>query len=333
MKEASLYSIGGEKRVRCHLCWNLCSIDDGLRGRCNTRINVSGRLYTLTYGNISAMESRPVEIKPFFHFMPGTTSMTFSTYSCNLSCMWCQNWTSSRSLPRENYRAVPPEEVIKSAIKAGDLSTCASFNEPTLLFEYLLDLFPLAKEAGLRNTMVSNGYMMPKALKSLVDAGLDAINIDVKGDKEVYRRYCGGKSDIHVWRNVRFAAKRVHIEVVSLLVRDVNDDEESVREVVEKHLKYAGSKVPVHFIRYFPAFLFDKPPTDISKLEKAVKIARKEGIEYAYIGNVPGHKFENTCCPQCGALLVKRYHFTPVENRIKNGKCPECGKEIYGIWI
>ncbi|AEA46218.1 AmmeMemoRadiSam system radical SAM enzyme [Archaeoglobus veneficus] len=332
MKEALLYSTGREKRARCHLCWNLCNVEEGERGRCNARLNVSGRLYTLTYGNISAMESRPVEIKPFFHFMPGTTSMTFSTYSCNLSCMWCQNWRLSRTPPPEGYQVVDPEKIVRAAIDAKDRSTCASFNEPTLLFEYLLDLFPLAKEFGLRNTMVSNGYMMPKALKMLINAGLDAINIDVKGSREVYRRYCGGKSDIHVWKNIRFAAKRIHVEVVNLLVRNVNDDEDSIREIVEKHLKYAGDEIPIHFTRYFPAFLFDKPPTDVSKLERAVEIARREGVEYAYIGNVPGHKFENTYCPQCGVLLVQRYHTTVLENRVKNGKCPNCGKDIYGIW-
>jgi len=310
----------------------MCKIGEGEKGKCNARINVSGRLYTLTYGNISAVESRPMEIKPFFHFLPGTTSITFSTYSCNLSCIWCQNWRISRALPPENYELVPPQEIVRRAIKAKDASTCASFNEPTLLFEYLLDLFPLAREHGLKNTMVSNGYMTPKALKMLIDAGLDAINIDIKGNEEVYRDYCGGKSDKYVWKNIELAARKIHVEVVNLLVTDVNDSEDDVIEVVEKHLKYAGSSVPIHFTRYFPAFMFSKPPTAIPKLEKAVEIAKREGIEFAYIGNVPGHRYENTYCPNCKAVLIKRYHFSVIEDRTKNGKCPECGKEIYGVW-
>jgi len=320
------------KDGKCYLCWNMCRIEEGERGRCNVRINVSGELYTLTYGNIGAIESRPVEIKPFFHFMPNTTSITFSTYSCNLSCVWCQNWRIARALPPESYEPVLPEEIVRRAIESGDRSTCASFNEPTLLFEYLLDLFPLAKECGLKNTIVSNGYMTPKALKMLIDSGLDAINIDVKGNEGVYRKYCGGKSDKHVWRNIRIAAKQIHIEVVNLLVTDVNDSEDDVREVVGKHLKYAGDNIPIHFTRYFPAFLFSKPPTSISKLERAVEIAKREGVKFTYVGNVPGHKYENTYCPECGCMLIKRYHFTVLENRVRDCKCPECGMEIYGVW-
>ncbi len=326
--EAKLYR-RTKRGIICQLCWRFCRLSEGQSGFCGVRFVRDGRMYTRTYGNLSALESRPIEIKPFFHFKPGTTSMTFSSYSCNLECPWCQNWRLSRSLPPERGAIVDPEDVVKAALKAGDVSTCASLNEPTLLFEYLLDLFPLAKKAGLLNTMVSNGYMTIAALRELRRAGLDAINIDVKGGDRAYEM-CGGKAE-YVWRVIREAHRLgIHVEVVCLLVTGVSDGEEIVRENVEK-LAEISEEIPVHFTRYFPAFLFDAPPTEIEKLERAVEIARKD-LSYAYIGNVPGHRYENTYCPDCGELLVKRYSVRVLENRLREGCCPKCGREIYGVW-
>ena len=331
MKEAELWKRNNGE-VICQLCWRFCRIKDGQSGFCSARINKRGRLYTLTYGNISALESRPIEIKPFFHFLPGSMSMTFSTYSCNLTCPWCHNWEISKRPPSSSPIKIAIEDLIELALKNGDKSTCASFNEPTLLFEFLLDLFPSAKKRGLRNTMVSNGYMTLKALEMLKDAGLDAINIDIKGDDEVYEKYCRGKAR-HVWRVIERATKiGLHVEVVNLLITDVNDDMDDIRYVVENHLKYAGSNVPIHFTRYYPAFMFEKPKTSIERLETAVEYAKKEGIEYAYIGNVPGHRYENTYCPKCKELLIRRFSYKVMDNRIRNGKCKNCNFEIYGVW-
>jgi len=326
LHRAVLYS-HKNKTVRCYLCWNTCRIEEGERGFCNTRINRNGELFTLTYGNISAMESRPIEIKPFYHFKPSSTSMTFSTYSCNLHCPWCQNWHLSRKPPPGKYLKVEPEFIVEEALRCKDSSICASFNEPTLLFEFLLDLFPAAKKKGLLCTMVSNGYMTPKALKKLVKAGLDAINIDIKGNPEL----CGIRNKKVVWRNVKYALKLcLHVEVINLIVTEINDSDESLDDVIGNHLKYAGEKIPLHFTRYFPAFLFDKAPTKVEILEKAVEKARKNGIEFPYIGNVPNHKYGNTYCPECGKLLVERNR--QIKSKIKEGKCWNCGKRIYGIW-
>ncbi|RKX60723.1 MAG: AmmeMemoRadiSam system radical SAM enzyme [Thermodesulfobacteriota bacterium] len=331
MKEAKLYKTLKNKII-CLLCWRFCKIENNETGFCRTRINKNGKLYTLTYGNISAIESRPMEIKPFFHFKPGRTTLTFSTYSCNLTCPWCQNWHISKTEPPLIYKSVTPEEIVNLALKSGDVGLCASFNEPLLLFEFLLDTFKLAKSMGLVNTMVSNGFMTLKALKLLKEAGLDAINIDIKGNDKVYKNYCGGKAEF-VWKIAQRAVEMgIHVEMVNLLITDVNDDENTISEVVENHLKYVGTKIPLHFTRYYPAYLFNKPPTEIRKLEKAIEIAKKKGIEFVYIGNVPGHRYENTYCPRCGELLIKRYSYKILENKIKNGKCPKCGKEIYGVW-
>ncbi len=322
--------VGNE--IICQLCYHFCRLREGKFGRCKARFVKDGELYTLTYGNVSAMESRPMEIKPFFHFLPGKTAITFSTYSCNLDCPWCQNWHLSKVSPPMSYSVVKPEEVVEKALIFGDVATCASFNEPTLLYEYLLDLFPLAKSRGLFNTIVSNGYMTPSALKELVKAGLDAMNVDLKGDERVYR-LCGGKAK-NVLKTIKTAKKLgVHLEVVCLLITDLNDDEDSVRWVVENHLKYAGAEVPLHFTRYFPAYLFKRPPTPVERIERAIEIAKREGVEFVYIGNVPGHTYENTYCPNCGELLIKRHSFRVIEVRLKNGRCWRCGREIYGFFI
>lgn len=316
--------------LSCKLCWNRCLIRENEIGLCNTRVNINGNLYTLTYGNLSAVESRPIEIKPFYHFLPSSTSTTFSTYSCNLQCPWCQNWHLSKKPPNNQYDEIEPHKVVDVALDNGDSSICASLNEPSLLFEYLLDLFPLARENGLWCTMVSNGYMMPQALKKIVEAGLDAMNFDIKNERSFYH---GDSSEItKIWRNVRYAIKKgVNAEVVKLLVSGIDDNQRAIEEIIENHLKYAGSQIPIHFTRYFPAFMYDEPPTGIEILENTVKMARKEGIEFAYIGNVSGHKYENTYCPQCNKLLIHR-RYNVLENKIIDEQCPQCKKTIYGKW-
>lgn len=317
-----------DRAITCNLCWNRCDIREDEMGLCNTRVNREGDLFTLTYGNLSAAESRPIEVKPFYHFLPSSTSMTFSTYSCNLQCPWCQNWHISREPPPQ-FDRIEPMELVEAALDKGDSSLCASLNEPSLLFEYLLDLFPLAREKGLWCTMVSNGYMMPQALKRLVDAGLNAINVDIKNEEAFYR---SGKGEmVKVWKNVRYAIKKgLHVEVIKLLVTGIDDQQ--ALEVIENHLKYAGAQVPLHFTRYSPAFMYQVPSTRVGILENAVKTARDEGIEFAYIGNVPGHKYENTYCPQCNELLIHRYSHSILQNKITSGQCPHCKKTIYGIW-
>ena len=328
--EAALYrKVGG--KVVCQLCWRFCKLSEGEEGHCKVRRNEGGKLVTKTYGKLSHLESRPVEIKPFFHFLPGSSSMTFSTYSCNLDCPWCQNWSISKTTPPAALRETAPEEVVELAVLMRDRSTCASLNEPTLLYEYLIDVFRLAREKGLKNTMVSNGYISIMALKNLREAGLDAMNVDVKGDKRVYREYCNAEVD-YVWRVVEKAVKLgIHVEVVCLLVSNVVD-REVVKEIVQEHLRRAGSFVPMHFTRYFPAYKFTAPPTKIELLEWAVEFAGKQGVEFTYIGNVPGHRFENTHCPDCGKFLIKRYSYHVIENRVRDGCCPNCGREIYGVW-
>ena len=325
--EAVLYENLSNDVVRCGLCERRCIINNGQRGFCRTRVNIDGKLYALTYGDLSALESRPIEIKPFFHYWPGSTALTFSTWSCNFECQWCQNHHLSRSSP-DPFSAsfTSQEEVLEQAILRGDMGLCGSFQEPTLLTDWVLQLFEAGSRRGLYCCFVSNGYMTLQALRMLRNSGMDGIKIDMKGDADVYRKYCGGVDVEKVWRNIREAKKMgLHVEVVNLVVTGVNDDESCLRWIIERHLKEAGAEMPLHFTRYYPAYKFSNPPTNVETLERAYSIARKEGIQYPYIGNVPGHKFENTYCPECGETLIKRFGYAIVKYRITPEKrCPKC---------
>ncbi|MEM2912487.1 MAG: AmmeMemoRadiSam system radical SAM enzyme [Candidatus Bathyarchaeia archaeon] len=332
IREALFYERTNEGKVKCSLCERRCEIAEGQTGFCKTRKNIGNKLYTLVYGDISAVESRPIEIKPFFHYWPGSTALTFSTWSCNFNCLWCQNFHLSKAIP-EPPKAVyySPEKVVKLALANGDIGLCASFQEPTLLTEWAIQVFRLGKEIGLKYCCyVSNGYMSIEVMKKLQEAGMDGLKIDLKGDREVYEKYCGGADVEKVWRNIREAKNMgLHVEVVNLVVSGVNDREETLQWVIEKHLENAGPETPLHFTRYFPAYRFNNPPTKVETLEKAYKMARKAGVWYPYIGNVSGHKYENTYCPNCGEKLVKRYGYYILKYAVTSEKkCPKCGTEI-----
>lgn len=330
VRPSPLYEKVGQESVKCKVCERRCVIAPGKRGACGTRANIKGSLYTLNYGNLSALESRPIEIKPFFHLWPGSTAMTFSTWSCNFSCPWCQNWHLSRALPEPGKdKYIPPERVVELALRAGDEGVCASFNEPLMEFEYTLELFKIAKERGLYTTYVSNGYMTLEALDMLVKAGLDGLKVDIKGDDKVYREVLGARVEIP-WRNAEKALKMgVHVEIVYLMVTGLSDREEVVEDVVENHLKHVGEATPLHVLRYFPAYKYSAPPTPLERIEWAWKYARRQGIKYVYVGNVRGHPGENTYCPRCGKPVIKRLGPYVVDYKLEKGhKCPYCGEVI-----
>ncbi len=318
-------------KVRCGICERRCQISPGMRGFCRTKANISGDLYTLAFGDISALESRPIEIKPFFHYHPGSTALTFSTLGCNFRCPWCQNHHLSRNEPEPKMgNFVPPIEMVGKALRYGDLGLCVSFQEPTLLFEYCLKVFPLAREKGLYNCFVSNGYQTESALDMLFGSGLDGLKIDIKGDKQVYEKHCGEVDVDRIWRNAQKARKMgLHVEIVNLLVTDENDDENCIDNVIDNHLKYLDDEVPLHFTRYHPTHKFHNPSTKIDVLERAYESAKKKGIRFPYLGNVHGHEYENTYCPDCGKMLVKRYRHRVIKYRItKDKKCDGCASEI-----
>jgi len=329
VRRAQLFKKLPDERVQCNLCERRCKIKPNTTGFCKVRKNIGGELHTLVYGDVSSISANPIEKKPFYHFWPGSVALTIGTWSCNQTCPWCQNFSLSKFPPnpsRANY--IAPEDFVKQALRERCQGISISFNEPTLMFEYSLDVFKLVYARGLYNTYVTNGYFTLEALRMLHDAGLDALCIDVKGDAAAVRKYCGADVDV-VWRNVREGKKLgIHVEVVNLVIPSVNDKEEQLRELARRHLREAGKETPLHFTAYYPAYKFDAPPTPVATLERAHDIAMSEGVEFVYLGNVPGHRYENTYCPRCGGLLIKRFGLELLESNLGDNRCPRCGREI-----
>ncbi len=332
-KEAILQESLGQE-VRCLTCEKKCIISEGATGFCKTRKNIGGKIYTLVYGEISSLSANPIEKKPFYHFFPGSKALTVGTWGCNFTCPWCQNYEISK-FPEKIGKGIylSPEKFIELIKIYNCQGTSISFNEPTLLLEYSLDVFKLAKYYGYYNTYVTNGYMTEKALFLLIEAGLDAMNIDIKGDERVVAHYCGADVE-KIWRNARIAKEKgIWIEITTLIIPGVNDSEEILRNIAKRIKNELGKDTPWHVNRYFPAYKFEwesyHPPTSLETLEKARYIGKDEGLEYVYCGNVPGHFFENTYCPKCNFLLIKRYALRVLEYKLTfDNKCPQCGKKI-----
>jgi len=329
--EATLYETLAHGKVRCGTCERRCVISNDKMGFCKTRMNIGGKLYTLVYGDVSSISANPIEKKPFFNFWPGSYALTVGTWSCNFTCPWCQNWTLSKFSPNpKNAHYTDPNTLVSIALREECQGTSISFNEPTLLFEYALDVFSFAKRNGLYNTYVSNGYMTVEVLQMLKEAGMDAIKFDMKGDYEAVMKYCGADNEV-VWRNIKEAKHLgLHVEVVNLVIPGVNDDDECLREIAERVLMEAGAETPLHFTQFYPAYkMCNVPPTPVETLERAYKTAKDLGLRYVYVGNVPGHKWENTYCPNCGEFLIGRYGFEVTTYKLNSSKrCPKCGGSV-----
>jgi pyruvate formate lyase activating enzyme len=330
MKEALLYQRLGEGKVRCGTCERSCEILPNTSGLCKTRRNIDGKLYTLVYGDVASLSANPIEKKPFFHFYPGSRALTIGTWSCNFTCPWCQNWELSKSNPearRGTY--ISPAKFMKLMKENDCQGTSLSFNEPTLLLEYALDVFDLARDGGYYNTYVSNGYMSEEALRLLAAHGLTAMNLDIKGDKGAVQRYCGADVD-KVWRNAAAAKERgIHIEMTTLVIPGVNDDDACLKQMAKRIKNEIGKDTPWHLSAYHPSYQFEAPPTPVATLEQGRNIGIAEGLTYVYVGNVPGHPYENTYCPQCETLLIERYIFDVRAYHITAQKtCPTCQEVI-----
>ncbi len=322
-----------DRRIRCNVCARRCLIIDGGLGWCRTRQHRAGKLVTLSYGAVSSLAPNPIEKKPFYHFWPGTSAFTAGSWSCNFGCPWCQNWDISKSTPPDEGRYLGPEEFVAMAEAMGCEGTSISFNEPTLSLEWSLDVFRLAHARRLYNTYVTNGYMTPEALELLVDSGLDAMNVDIKGDAGGVRHYCKGIDIENVWHVCELARQRgVYIETTTLVIPTVNDSDEVLRGIARRIVRDLGPDVPWHISAYFPAYHFHAPHTPIQTLEGAWKIGQRSGLEFVYAGNAPGNPHDHTYCPGCGSVLIRRSGFEVQVNRIRSGRCPKCGREIPGVW-
>jgi len=327
IREGLLQEEVGDK-VRCLTCERRCLLTEGASGWCRTRRNTKGTIHTLTYGNVSSLSANPIEKKPLHHFFPGSVALTAGSWSCNFGCPWCQNWDISKSPPRKG-QCMSAEEFVSTALSWGCQGTSISLNEPTLSLEWSLEVFRLAREKGLYNTYVTNGYMTTQALDLLVEAGLDAMNVDIKGSGRAVKKHCKGIDVEKVWRNCRRAKDRgVHLEITTLVVPSVNHDKETLQGIAMRIRDELGDETPWHVSGYYPAYRFHAPPTPLSALEGGWRIGKEEGLDFVYLANVLGHRLENTYCPACGELLIQRYGLSVVENRLQESKCPACGRRI-----
>jgi pyruvate formate lyase activating enzyme len=281
---------------------------------------------------VSALSANPIEKKPLYHFYPGSRALTAGGPGCNLACPWCQNWGLSRAAPDEAARATAPQELVTAAIAHGCRGTSISFNEPTLSFEWSVEVFRLARANGLYNTFVSNGLMTDDALEQLAAAGLDALNVDLKGDQHAYDLCGGGVEGEAVWDRCRQARRLdLHLELTTLVVPAVNDSDACLGGVARRIACELGAESPWHLSRYAPAHRFTAPPTPVATLDRAVALGRAAGLSHVYVGNVPGHPAADTRCPDCDAVLVRRRGFSVLSNVVGDGACPQCGRPIAGV--
>jgi len=323
---------GGE--VRCELCPRRCRVGQGKRGACRVRENRGGRYYSLVYGNPCALHPDPIEKKPFFHVLPGTTAYSVATAGCNFHCKFCQNWEISQAAPEDLFNHdVPPESLVVRAREAAARSVAYTYVEPTVFTEYMLDTAQAARQAGLRNVYHSNGFINPEPLAALCRV-LDAANIDLKGFSDAfYRDVCQGELPPVLATLTTLRRAGVHLEITNLVIPTLNDDLSRIREMCLWVKRELGSETPIHFSRFYPLYrLKNLPPTPVATLEQARATALAAGLEYVYIGNVPGHEAENTCCPRCKRVLIERSGFMVRAVRLAGGKCDRCGKPIPGIW-
>jgi len=336
MTEAMFYERLAKDRVRCGLCSHRCLIESGKRGFCGVRENRDGTLYTLVYGRAVSRGVDPIEKKPLFHFLPGTRAYSIATVGCNFTCLNCQNHAISQ-FPREHGGRIigeefAPSEIVAEADRNGCESIAYTYTEPTVFFEYALDTARLAHDEGIRNVFVSNGYMSAEATQEILPF-LDGINIDLKGiSDDFYRRMAGGTLRPVLHSIERLVQAGVWVEVTTLLIPGANDSTESLRWIAEA-INGISPRIPWHISRFFPAYkLADRPPTPVATLREAQRIGREVGLQYIYVGNVPGEG-EDTYCPACGKPVLTRIGFSIRENHLQEGTCPFCGAVVDGVWF
>ncbi len=336
-RKASFWKLinGSKKVVKCLLCPRGCVIPVGSRGLCGVRENRDGVLITLGYGNPVAVHIDPIEKKPFFHVFPGAKAFSLAVAGCNMRCLFCQNWQISQSKPDElpSY-SFSPEEIVSLAKQYNCPWVVYTYTEPTVFYEYMLDIAKLSKQAGLFNGMHTCGYINSEPLSELLNY-IDAVNVDLKGFAEEFYQRMGMMASLEpVLSTLELIKKKgVWLEITNLVIPGFNDDPEMVEKMCKWIVSHLGDDVPLHFSRFYPHYkLTDVPPTPIETLERCVEIAKRCGLKYVYIGNVPGHKWESTYCPSCGRVLIKRVGYKVVFNKIKNGRCPYCGYKIAGMW-
>lgn len=336
MKEAMFYEQEGDNHVRCGLCRFRCLIGDGARGICAVRENRGGTLYSLVYGKLCTEHADPIEKKPLFHVLPGSRSYSIATVGCNFHCRHCQNYTISQVDRNAPIRGVEqtPQEIVQRALDCNCRSVAYTYTEPTIFYEFAYDTARLAREAGLKNIFVTNGYITREALAAIAPF-LDAANIDLKGFSEgFYRDVVHARLSEVLDSIVEYRKQGIWLELTTLIIPGLNDAEAELQGIAEFIVNNLGIDTPWHVSQFYPTYkLIDRPRTPLATLRRARDIGLAAGLRYVYEGNVPGEGGENTYCPSCSSVLIKRYGYTIEADRISNGACPDCGTAIAGIGL
>ncbi len=319
--------------IQCELCPHYCTLKEGKTGICRTRKNIDNKLFTSAFGNLCASSIDPIEKKPLFHFLPSSKTFSIAINGCTFRCLNCQNWNISQSQPEDSLEIVTPLQIVNSAIKNNCNSISYTYSEPVVFYEYMLETAKIAKSYGLKNIMVSNGYINREPLQELINY-IDAANIDLKCfDEKTYKKLTGGSLQPILETIKTLHKSKVWLEITYLIIPAHTDNLNSIKELCKWLFDNKLSEVPLHFSRFFPTYKLDTlPPTPTETLKQAMLIAKSEGIKYVYIGNVREQNSENTFCNKCNKLLIKRIGYNVTENHIINNKCEFCYNYINGVW-
>ncbi len=332
--EARYYEKLPHKKIQCKLCPKECVIDDRERGYCGVRENREGTYYTLVYSRPCTYHADPIEKKPLFHFHPGTLAFSIATAGCNVNCKFCQNWQISQSRP-EQIRSVymPPDKVANLAEQYDCLSIAYTYSEPTVFYEYMVDSADAGHQQNIKSVVITAGYIKKDPLIELCKK-VDAIKVDLKAySQNFYRDVVNGELKPVLESLVTMRKMNVWTEIVYLLVPTLNDSENEIKELCKWIKNNLGVDVPIHFTRFHPQYLLKNlPSTPVKTLDRAKKIADAEGLNYVYVGNVPGHPAESTYCPKCSKKVINRVGYTIREMNIKNNNCINCNTQIAGVW-
>lgn len=323
-----------DRRVKCTLCPRECEVADVERGYCGVRENQGGDYQTLVYGALCSANIDPIEKKPLFHYLPGTTAFSIATAGCNIECKFCQNWQISQFRPEQvPSRAVSPQRLVELCAASRSPTIAYTYSEPVIFYEYMHDVAALGRQHGIGGVMISNGYINEKPLRQLC-RHLTGVKIDFKAFTEkFYVEWCSGHLEpvLHTLEVLRDIG--IWYELVVLIIPTLNDSPAEIEQMSKWVLDHLGPDVPMHFTRFHPTYrVTNLPRTPIATLERCREIALRAGIHYVYAGNVPMHPGENTYCHNCKNELIRRVGFRVVANRIRDGRCPDCGTAIPGIW-
>ena len=332
--EAKYYKKLEHKEIECVLCPRECKVGDRERGYCGCRENKEGIYYTLVYSYACSANVDPIEKKPLFHFLPGTKAFSIATAGCNMNCKFCQNWEISQVRP-EQVRNIyaPPENVVAYAQQSGSKSIAYTYSEPIVFYEYMLDTAIAGRKRGIKSVVITAGYVNHDPWMELIRE-VDAIKVDFKAFTEkFYEEICHAKLKPVMDALVDLSKSGIWYELVYLMVPTLNDDMKNIREMCKWMVTDLGKDVPLHFTRFHPRYLLKNlPPTPVSSLERAREIAMEEGMNFVYVGNVPGHRGEHTYCPKCREVVLGRIGYTITQMNLKDGKCKFCGNPIPGVW-